>query len=156
MMKITIISIGKLKESYWKDAEAEYLKRLTPYAKMEIIEHKEIAFGDKDNPRTIKIKEAEMILASIPDHSYVITLDPAGKALRSEDLAEKISELEHETSHITVIIGGPLGIHESVFTKSNLKLSLSPLTFTHQMTRVILEEQLYRAYMIKNGKSYHH
>ncbi len=156
MVKITIISIGKLKESYWKDAEAEYLKRLTPYAKMEIIEHKEIAFGDKDNPRTIKIKEAEMILASIPDHSYVIALDPAGKTLRSEDLAEKISELEHETSHITVIIGGPLGIHESVFTKSNLKLSLSPLTFTHQMTRVILEEQLYRAYMIKNGKPYHH
>ena len=155
-MRITLISIGKLKESYWKEAETEYLKRLTPYAKMEIIENKEIAFGNKDNPETIKTKEAELILASLPHQSYIIALDPRGTSFSSENLAEKIRELEHETSHIVIIIGGPLGIHESVFTRVNLKLSLSALTFTHQMTRVILEEQLYRAYMIKNGKPYHH
>ncbi|HRH23538.1 MAG TPA: 23S rRNA (pseudouridine(1915)-N(3))-methyltransferase RlmH [Candidatus Magasanikbacteria bacterium] len=156
MMKITIISIGKLKESYWKEAEAEYLKRLSAFAKIDIIEHKEIGFSEKDNTESIKEKEAEIILNSIPESSYIIALDPQGKETTSEALSKKISDLEHTTSHLTFIIGGPLGIHESIFKKTNLKLSLSPLTFTHQMTRVILIEQTYRAYMIKTGKSYHH
>lgn len=155
-MKITIISIGKLKESYWREAEAEYLKRLSAFAKVELIEHKEISFGDKDNTESIKEKEAVIILDSITESSYIIALDPQGKDTTSEALSKKISDLELTTSHLTFIIGGPLGLHESVFKKTNLKLSLSPLTFTHQMTRVILLEQIYRAYMIKSGKSYHH
>ncbi len=156
MMKITIISIGKLKESYWKEAEAEYLKRLSSFAKVDIIEHKEIGFTEKDTIEPIKEKEAKIIQSSIPDSSYIIALDPEGKEATSEALSKKISDLEHTTSHLTFIIGGPLGLHESVFKKTNLKLSLSPLTFTHQITRVILLEQIYRAYMIKSGKSYHH
>ncbi len=156
MMRITIISIGKLKESYWKEAEAEYLKRLSAFAKVEIIEHKEIGFSEKDTVESIKENEVEIILNSIPASSYMIALDPHGKELSSESLSKNISDLEHTTSHLTFIIGGPLGLHESIFKKTNLKLSLSPLTFTHQMTRVILLEQIYRAYMIKSGKSYHH
>ncbi len=155
-MRLTILSIGKLKESYWKEAEQEYLKRLTAFAKVEVIEHKEISFSEKDKSETITQKEADVIVASLPRNSHVIALDPRGTSLSSEALAEKLSALEHQTSHITFIIGGPLGLHESVFEKTNFKWSLSPLTFTHQMTRVILEEQLYRAYMIKSGKNYHH
>lgn len=156
MMRITIISIGKLKESYWKEAEAEYLKRLSAFAKVEIIEHKEIGFSEKDRIESVKEKEAEIILDSIPASSYVIALDPNGKACTSEELSKNLVSLEQNHSHFTFIIGGPLGLHESIFKKTNLTLSLSPLTFTHQMTRVILLEQIYRAYMIKSGKSYHH
>ncbi len=155
-MKITIISIGKLKESYWKDAEAEYLKRLSAFAKVEIIEHKEIGFSEKDPIESITEKEAEIILNSMPSSSYIIALDPNGKVFTSEELSKNLVSLEQNHSHFTFIIGGPLGLHESIFKKTNLKLSLSPLTFTHQMTRVILLEQIYRAYMIKSGKSYHH
>lgn len=155
-MRISIISIGKLKESYWKEAEAEYLKRLSAFTKVEMMEHKEIGFSEKDNVESIKEKEAKIILNSLPQSSYIIALDPKGKESTSETLSKTISDLEHTSSHLTFIIGGPLGLHESVFKKTNLKLSLSLLTFTHQMTRVILLEQLYRAYMIKSGKSYHH
>jgi 23S rRNA (pseudouridine1915-N3)-methyltransferase len=156
MMRITIISIGKLKESYWKEAEGEYLKRLSAFAKVEIIEHKEIGFSEKDVTESIKEKEAEIILNSIPSSSYVLALDPNGKNVTSIELSKNVVSLEQNHSHLTFIIGGPLGLHESVFKKTNQKVSLSPLTFTHQMTRVILLEQLYRTYMIKSGKSYHH
>ncbi len=155
-MRFTIITIGKLKESYWKEAEGEYLKRLSPYAKIEFLEHKEIGFSEKDNIQIIKEKEAELILKSISSSSYVIALDPQGKSLTSEKISETIRSLEQNHSHLTFIIGGPLGLHESILKKAHLTLSLSSLTFTHQMTRVILLEQLYRAYMIKSGKSYHH
>jgi 23S rRNA (pseudouridine1915-N3)-methyltransferase len=155
-MKITIITIGKLKESYWKEAEAEYLKRLSAFAKVEIIEHKEIPFSEKNNIESVKEKEAEIILKSIPPSSYLIALDPNGKTMTSEKLSETLISLEQNNSHFTFIIGGPLGLHESILKKSTLSLSLSSLTFTHQMTRIFLLEQLYRAYMIKSGKSYHH
>lgn len=156
MMKITIISIGKLKESYWKEAENEYLKRLSSFTNVAIIEHKEIGFSDKDKPESIKEKEAEIILASIPSSSYIYALDPRGKSTSSEDLSQNIQSLEQDYSHLTFIIGGPLGLHHSIISKAQFKLSLSLLTFTHQMSRIILLEQLYRAYMIKSGKSYHH
>ena len=156
MMRVTIISIGKLKESYSKEAEAEYLKRLSVFAKIEIIEHKEIGFTEKDSAEKIKETEAEIILNSIPTSSYIIALDPKGKSYTSEELSKNLESLEQNYSHLTIIIGGPLGLHESIFKKTNLKLSLSTLTFTHQMTRVIILEQIYRAYMIKSGKSYHH
>lgn len=156
MMRITVISIGKLKESYWKEAEAEYLKRLSVFAKVEMIEHKEIAFSEKDSTEKIKETEAEIIFDSIPTSSYIIALDPKGKSYTSKELSKNLESLEQNNSHITFIIGGPLGLHESIFKKINLKFSLSPLTFTHQMTRIILLEQIYRAYMIKSGKSYHH
>ena len=156
MMRITVISIGKLKESYWKEAEAEYLKRLSVFAKVEMIEHKEISFSEKDNVESIKEKETEIIIKSLPPSSYIIALDPNGKNFTSEELSKNFESLEQKNSHLTFIIGGPLGLHESIFKKTNLKLSLSTLTFTHQMTRVIILEQIYRAYMIKSGKSYHH
>ena len=155
-MKITIISIGKLKESYWKEAEAEYLKRLSAFAKVEIIEHKEIAFGEKDNTETIKEKESTRIFNSLPTTSYVIALDPKGAKVSSEKLSEILQTLEQNHSHITFIIGGPLGLHKKILEKSNQTLSLSDLTFTHQMARIFLEEQMYRAYMIKTGKAYNH
>lgn len=156
MIKITVICVGKLKESYWKEAEAEYVKRLLAFAKIEIIEHKEISFSEKDHTESIKEKESEIILNSLPSSSYLIALDPKGISMSSEKLSERLANLEQNYSHFTFIIGGPLGLHESIFKKINLKLSLSEFTFTHQMTRVILLEQIYRAYMIKTGKQYHH
>jgi len=156
MIKVTIITIGKLKESYWKEAETEYLKRLSPYTNIHLIEHKEISFSQKDKRDMVIHKEAELILSAIPHNTYIITLDKEGKTLTSNTLATTIESLKQEYSHITFIIGGPLGLHGSIRDKAHMSLSLSSLTFTHQMTRIILLEQLYRACMITHNIPYHH
>jgi 23S rRNA (pseudouridine1915-N3)-methyltransferase len=157
MLHITIISLGKLKEEYWRDAQVEYLKRLSAFAKMEIVELKEEKFDDKDNPELIKQKEAEKILKVIPKNSLVISLDKEGKQFSSEQLAEKLNnESALGGNNITIVIGGPLGLSNSILTRSEESWSLSELTFTHQMVRVILLEQLYRGFMIKEGRSYHY
>jgi 23S rRNA (pseudouridine1915-N3)-methyltransferase len=156
MLKIKIICLGKLKESYWRDAEAEYLKRLGPFAKIEIIELAEISFQPKDEPEKIKIREGESILKNIKDDEFVIALDERGKEKGSEELAHFLEETGQRGQTITFVIGGPLGLSGEVLSHANLQLSFSRLTFTHQMMRVILLEQIYRSGNILMGKIYHY
>ena len=155
-MKLNIITIGKLKEQYWKDAQDEYLKRLTPYAKIEITELKEEKFDDKSNHDVIKEKEVDKIIKAIPDNSYIIVLDKEGTQYSSENFAEKVTKLtNNQINQITIIIGGPLGLTEALKKRADKMISFSKATFTHQMIRIILLEQIYRAYMIKEGRKYH-
>lgn len=156
-MKITLLVVGKLKEDYWRQAETEYLKRLSAFVKFEIIELKEESFNEKDNPETIKAKEAKKITEQLtkikPD--YLIAMDSNGKQFSSEQLANKLPIFEQQ-NNITILIGGPLGLDQTIIERANFTLSLSPLTFTHQMARIILEEQIYRAFMIKENRKYHY
>lgn len=157
MLHINLIVLGKLKENYWQAAEAEYLKRLSSWAKIVIHELKEESFSEKDTPEIIKQKEAAKInsaLAKIKD-AHVIVLDEHGQNFSSKQFANHFNHLQ-QFHHLVFIIGGPLGLHESILKKANLKLSLSSLTFTHQMARVFLLEQIYRVSAINSGKKYHY
>jgi len=155
MLNIHIIALGKLKESYWKSAEAEYLKRLSPYAKIEINELIEESFKSKKEREEIQKKEADKIFKHIGPNDIVIALHERGKEMLSTDLAKTLEQKSQQGSRLTFIIGGPLGLHESVLEKADVQLSLSQLTFPHQMVRTILLEQLYRSVMIGKGK-YHY
>ncbi|MFA7245346.1 MAG: 23S rRNA (pseudouridine(1915)-N(3))-methyltransferase RlmH [Candidatus Magasanikbacteria bacterium] len=154
-MKINIVTLGKLKEKYWQDAEQEYLKRLSVFTKINIIELKEEKFDEKSNHEVIKTKEAEKILKAIPKDSYVIVLDKEGNQSSSEKFSSKLIELKNSSTEITFIIGGPLGLSESILDVAKEKISFSKLTFTHQMMRVILLEQIYRSFMISEDRKYH-
>lgn len=158
-MKITIITVGKIKEKYLKDAIAEYSKRLSKYCKLEIIEVADEKTPDNASEvveDSIRSKEAERILKYVKDDAYVITLEINGKQLASEELAEKIEKLGVQgTSHIIFIIGGSIGLGQEVLRKSDFALSFSKMTFPHQLMRVILLEQVYRSYRIINGEPYH-
>ncbi len=148
-MNIKVIVVGKLKEKYWKEAEAEYKKRLGAYCNLEIIEAKE------DSRERTDI-EGEAILGKIKDSDFVITLEIKGKPLSSEGLAEKIEELGVQgKSNIVFIIGGSCGLDESVIKRSNFALSFSNMTFPHQMIRVFLLEQIYRSFKIIKKEKYH-
>ena len=148
-MNISIICIGKLKESFWKDACEEYLKRLSRFAKIEVLELPESKTDDVD-------EESASILAHLPKSSYVIALDVAGNSLSSEGLANKIKTLAVDgTSHISFVIGGSNGYNDSVRKAADLRLSFSAFTFPHQLMRVVLLEQIYRAYKINAGEKYH-
>ena len=158
-MKITVITVGKIKEKYLKDAIAEYSKRLSKYCKLEIIEVADEKTPDNASgvvEDAIRSKEAERILKHVKDDSFVITLEINGKQLASEELADKIETLGVQgTSHIIFIIGGSIGLGDEVLQKSNYALSFSKMTFPHQLMRVILLEQIYRSYRIINGEPYH-
>ena len=157
-MKINIICIGKLKESYWRDAVSEYLKRLKSYADINIVElseEKEKGDGEAEELR-IKREEGKRILSDISQGSYTITLEIKGKKLSSEALAEKIEGLGIEgKSEIAFVIGGSLGLSDEVINRSDFSLSFSDMTFPHQMMRVILLEQIYRSYKIIRRETYH-
>ena len=148
---IRIICVGKIKESYYKDAILEYKKRLSKYTRIEIIE---INDENMDIKKTIK-KEAENILKYMHESDYNIALDINGKEFDSETLAKKINEIFISKSTITLIIGGSYGLGQSIKDKCNLLLSFSKLTFPHQLFRVILLEQLYRSFKILNNEEYH-
>lgn len=158
-MKITLITVGKIKEKYLKDAIAEYSKRLNKYCKLEIVEVADEKTPDHASEiveNTIRTKEAERILKYVKEDAYVITLEIQGKQLTSEELADKIEKLGIQgTSHIIFIIGGSIGLGEEVLKKSNYALSFSKMTFPHQLMRVILLEQIYRSYRIISGEPYH-
>ena len=158
-MKITILTVGKIKEKYLRDAIAEYSKRLSRYAKLEIIEVADEKTPDNASETVetnIKNKEAERLLKYIRDDAYLITLEIKGKQLTSEELAQKIDTLGVQgTSHIIFVIGGSLGLGEEVLKRSNYALSFSKMTFPHQLMRVILLEQIYRAYRIIKKEPYH-
>lgn len=158
-MKVTIITVGKIKEKYLKDAIAEYTKRLSKYCKLEIIEVADEKTPDNASEvveDAIRSKEAERILKYVKEDAFVITLEIGGKMLSSEELADKIDQLGVQgTSHIIFIIGGSIGLGKEVLAKSDYALSFSRMTFPHQLMRVILLEQIYRSYRIINGEPYH-
>ena len=158
-MKIILITVGKIKEKYLKDAIAEYSKRLSRYCKLEIVEVADEKTPDNASDTVedaIRDKEGERILKYIKEDAYVITLEIAGKMLTSEEMAEKIEKLGVQgTSHIIFIIGGSIGLGREILKRSDYALSFSKMTFPHQLMRVILLEQIYRSYRIINHEPYH-
>ncbi|WP_164219291.1 23S rRNA (pseudouridine(1915)-N(3))-methyltransferase RlmH [Virgibacillus sp. YIM 98842] len=158
-MKITIVSVGKLKEKYLKQGIQEYLKRLGNYAKVEIIEvtdEKAPESMSKGEMEAVKRKEGTRILSHVSQDAYVITLEIGGKMLSSEQLAAKIDELAtYGKSKVVFVIGGSLGISREVQERSDLALSFSKLTFPHQLMRLVLLEQVYRGFRILRGEPYH-
>ena len=158
-MKITLITVGKIKEKYLSDAINEYKKRLSKYCKLEIIEVADEKTPDNASENVenaIKSKEAERILKSIKGDPFIITLEINGHMLTSEQLAEKIDNLGIQgKSHIVFIIGGSLGLGNEILKISDYALSFSKMTFPHQLMRVILLEQIYRSYRINYGEPYH-
>lgn len=158
-MKITILCVGKIKEKFYREAVAEYGKRLSRYCKLEIVE-----VADEKTPdgaselaeEQIRAKEAERMERHLRDGAFVCALAIDGKQLDSVELSEKIERLgTGGTSHIIFIIGGSLGIADSLLARADLRLSFSRMTFPHQLMRVILMEQVYRAYRIMNHEPYH-
>ncbi len=149
---IKIICVGQIKETYLKEAIKDYQKRLTKYTNLEIIELKDLSYQD-DN-KVLK-EEGENILKIIDSKDYVITLEIEGNSITSEEFAKKIENIQITNPNITFIIGGSLGISEEVKERANYKLSFSKMTFPHQLFRVILLEQIYRAFKIINNESYH-
>jgi len=158
-VKITIISVGKVKEDYFKKAILEYVKRLSAYCvlmEIETTDEKAPENLSSKEENIVKEKEGERILSKLDPSSYLIALDIKGKQLSSEALAEKIETLSvYGTSHITFVIGGSLGLSDEIINKADMKLSFSKMTFPHQLFRVILLEQIYRAFRIIKGEPYH-
>lgn len=149
---IKIICVGKIKEKYLKEAIDEYIKRLSKYTKMSIIEVNDYASGDIN---TILKKEQEEILKYIDDKDYVVVLDIDGHNISSTELAKKISNTFISYSNITFVIGGSYGLTDKIKELSQYRLSFSKLTFPHQLFRVMLLEQIYRAFKINNNEEYH-
>lgn len=158
-MKITLVTVGKIKEKYFTMAIEEYAKRLGRYCKLEIIELPDEKTPDNASEAVnmqIKEKEGERILLALPDSAYVIALAIEGKMLDSVEVSEKISKLTVDGySNIAFIIGGSLGLHQRVLKRADYLLSFSRMTFPHQLMRVILLEQIYRAFRIANNEPYH-
>ena len=156
MIKIKIVSVGSIKEKFLKDAISEYLKRLTRFAKIEIIEVDETKIQNKSEEQ-VKKEEGERLLKRIGQDEFVFLLDLKGELISSEVLAQKINDLINKgISPLTFVIGGTLGLSEEVRKRANIKLSISKMTFTHQMCRMIILEQIYRAFKIINNEEYHH
>ncbi|MDD3253121.1 MAG: 23S rRNA (pseudouridine(1915)-N(3))-methyltransferase RlmH [Lachnospiraceae bacterium] len=158
-MKITLITVGKIKEKFYVDAIAEYSKRLSRYCKLEILQVADEKTPDKASElqeQQIRDREGERILAQVRDGAYVIALAIQGDQLSSEQLAAKIDKLGiGGQSQIVWIIGGSLGLSEAVLARADYQLSFSRMTFPHQLMRVILLEQIYRGYRILAGEPYH-
>jgi len=158
-VRVTIIVVGKLKEKYLVDGCREYLKRLGRYAKFKITELADEPCPAKASPaeeEQVKQKEGEKIIAVLPGDSYVIALDVAGEKTDSPGLARRVEKLAIQgKSHLTFIIGGSLGLSETVLRRADWRLSFSDLTFPHQLMRLILLEQLYRCFKINRRETYH-
>ena len=148
---IKIITVGKLKEDYFKDAVNEYLKRLSKYTKIDLIE---VSDENYDIQKTLE-KERDSILKHVNDKDYVITMEIEGIEITSIELSKKLNETLINCSDITFIIGGSYGLHDDIKSRSNYALSFSKLTFPHQLFRVMLLEQIYRSYKILNNETYH-
>lgn len=158
-MQIRIIAVGKIKEKYLQDGIAEFEKRLRPYAKVQIVEiaeEKRSASGTPSIERIAMEKEGERILSAIPDGSFVIALDVKGLSWSSDELAASFREWELSgQNQLAFVIGGDLGLSQVVLSQCDMQLSLSKMTFTHPMARLLLIEQLYRAFRIMRGEPYH-
>ena len=155
-MKIKIIALGKIKEKFLKDGINEFLKRLTPYASVEITELSAIEIKDENLTAKILEQEGEKILSHIKPQSFVITMEIKGKMFSSEEFAKKIEDITNDgISEIIFVIGSSCGISPTVSARANLKMSMSKMTFLHQFARLILVEQIYRAFKIIKGETYH-
>lgn len=158
-MKIQLVTVGKVKEKYWRDAIQEYSKRLSAYCTLEIIEVQDEKTPDGASDHVeekIKDIEGTRILSKISERSYVIALAIEGRMRSSEELAQDLSDLMlHGESEIVFVIGGSLGLSKHVLQRANRKLSFSPMTFPHQMMRVVLLEQIYRCFKINAHEPYH-
>lgn len=158
-MKIRIVAVGKLKEKYLREGVAEYEKRLAPFASVEIRETREEYMAE--NPSEAQrqqtlAKEGERLLRLVPERSFLIVLDVKGKLLSSEALAKELALLALQgQSDLTFLIGGAFGLSPAVRERADLRISFSPMTFTHQMVRLLLYEQIYRAFKINRGEKYH-
>ena len=155
-MKIKIIALGKIKEKFLKDGIDEFMKRLTPYATVEIVELTPVEIRDENLIQKALEQEAVKILENIKPDSYVITMEILGKQLSSEDFAQKINEISISgINELVFIIGSSCGIAPSVSQRANFKLSFSKMTFLHQFARLLLVEQIYRAFKILKNETYH-
>ena len=158
-MKIRIVAAGKLKEKYLREGVAEYEKRLAPFASVELLETREEYMAE--NPSEAQrqqalAKEGERLLRLVPEKSFLIVLDVKGKLLSSEALAKELAGLALQgRSDLTFLIGGAFGLSPAVRERADLRISFSPMTFTHQMVRLLLYEQIYRAFKINRGEKYH-
>ena len=156
MIKIKLICVGKIKEKYLNEAISEYLKRLSGYCSFEIVEVKDEKIAPNTSDEKIKEIESNRIIEKINDRDYVILLDLRGKQLSSEEFALKMDSLVSQgTGSYCFIIGGSLGVSENLKNKADFLLSFSKLTFTHQMMRLLVMEQIYRVFKINNNETYH-
>jgi len=155
-MKLTILCLGTLKETYSKEASGEYLKRIKPFAKVDVIELREEKFSSINEKEKITKKEAEKVQKYLPEHAFIIALHEYAPQKTSHEFSEFLQKKTSTGQEIVFIIGGPLGLHESLLKASHMQLSFSQMTFPHQMIRIILLEQIYRAITISKGKSYHY
>ncbi|MGI6205062.1 MAG: 23S rRNA (pseudouridine(1915)-N(3))-methyltransferase RlmH [Anaerovoracaceae bacterium] len=158
-MNIEIICIGKLKEKYWKDASSEYAKRLGRFCRFRITELKESRLPENASPadeEMVKEKEGKEILKALKNQQYVVALDIRGKEMDSEKLAARLDKLMTDgVSDVAFIIGGSLGLSPEVLSRADYRLSFSPMTFPHQLMRIILQEQIYRCFKIIHNETYH-
>ena len=158
-MNITLVTVGKIKEKFFRDASAEYQKRLSRYCKLAIVEVADEKTPDKasgQEEELIRRKEGERLKKYIKEGAYVVSLAVEGKQYSSEAFSHKIHYLGlHGESHILFIIGGSIGLASDILKESNELLSFSEMTFPHQLMRVVLLEQIYRGYRIMNGEPYH-
>lgn len=158
MLSVKIITVGTLKESYLRDAVAEYSKRLSAFCKLSVIQLKEAKLSDSPSDKEIASAleaEAKMILAEASPRSYKIAMCVEGKQMPSEKLAKKLEDISSEASEVCFIIGSSFGLSDTVKNAADLKLSMSELTFPHQLLRVMLLESIYRAFTITAGTKYH-
>lgn len=155
-MKISLILTGKTKEKYLQDGVSEYVKRLEHYAPFKCHIIPDMKVSRKTSTGIVKQQEGQQILQRVKPADFVVLLDEQGKNYTSEDFAKYISGLEGRTGHTLFIVGGAYGFSEEVYQRANAKLSLSRMTFSHQMVRLIFTEQLYRAFTILKGEPYHH
>ena len=158
-MRFYVVCIGKLKDAYLRDGVAEFVKRMRPYGGITITELNESKIGDKPSDadrKQVVDDEGERLLKVVPKNAYTVLLDVYGKTMSSEDLAKTVAKLEVDgVSDMAFIIGGAFGVSEALRQSVNYKLSFSPMTFTHQMVRLLLVEQIYRASKINRNEPYH-
>ena len=157
-MNITVLCVGKIKEKYFTDAVNEYKKWLSRFAKFNIIEIPDEKIPDNASQKEeerVKQTEGEKILAKLPTDAYVISMCIEGKEVSSVELAKKISDIAMQKSHIVFILGGSLGLFDKLKSRSDFKMSFGKITLPHQLMRVVLCEQIYRAFKINRNESYH-
>ena len=158
-MRFYVVCIGKLKDAYLRDGVAEFVKRMRPYGGITITELNESKIGDKPSDadrKQVVVEEGERLLKSVPKNAYTVLLDVYGKTMSSEELAKTIAKLEVDgISDMAFIVGGAFGVSDELRKSVNYKLSFSPMTFTHQMVRLLLVEQIYRASKINRNEPYH-
>ena len=158
MIQVTVITVGGLKESYWRDAVAEYEKRLSAFCKPTVLQLKEARLPEDPSPGEVRAAladEGKRILAAIPPRAYCVALCVEGKQLSSEALAARLDRVLAENGHLCLIIGSSHGMAEEAKAACQMRLSVSELTFPHQMMRVLLLEVLYRCFSILKGTKYH-